>query len=92
MSNVNDISPVVPLTVLQRRVIICLALTQFAIATAHVATCLQMAIDGLVRSSNPDAYYGDQAVPVHVAQIALFYVNVSAIFHGISQRLTYDNF
>lgn len=71
---------VTPLTVLGRRFMICLALTQFAIATAHVATCLQMAIDGLVRTSDPDAYYGDQAVPVHVVQIALFYINVSDIF------------
>ncbi|KAJ3553550.1 hypothetical protein NM688_g3548 [Phlebia brevispora] len=63
------------LNAVRNRVFLFVALIQIAIATAHVATCLRMAMDGLIVSSDRNAYYGDQATPAHLAQIILFYVN-----------------
>lgn len=63
------------------------AVIQFLIATAHVAVCTQLSLDGLVYSSDPTAYFINQAQPAHAAQIGLYAYNVS--YFSINEQLIY---
>ncbi|KAJ3559928.1 hypothetical protein NM688_g38 [Phlebia brevispora] len=57
------------------RILFATVLVQFCIVTAHVAICLQEAIEGLVDSLNPGLSLANQGTPLHIAQLVLSVVN-----------------